>query len=261
VRYLRLLRGLHEQLAPPTYCEIGIRGGHSLELSRAASIGIDPEFAIRRELRGRFALFRTTSDEYFARPDPREPVDGARFALSFIDGMHLFEYALRDFINVEAHSDWWSVIVFDDILPREVVEANRDRATKAWTGDVYKILTALDRHRRDLICLRVATEPTGLLIVLGADPTSETLRRRYDDLVRELVVPDPQPVPAEVLERDGAIPPEDVLAHPVWGMLRDARERGLSRAEGWDAVRAAIRETWPEAARGGRLRGLLRSRR
>jgi hypothetical protein len=263
VRYLKLLRGLHEQLAPPTYCEIGIRGGHSLELSRARTIGIDPEFAIKRELRCPIALFRTTSDEYFSRPHPREPVGGDRFALSFIDGMHLFEFALRDFVNVERHSEWWSVIVFDDMLPREVVEANRERATRAWTGDVFKVMTVLERHRPDLICLRVGTEPTGLLLVLGADPSSTVLSDSYDQLVQELVVPDPQPVPADILERRGALDPAEVLAHPVWAMLREARDLGLSRDEGWEPIRMAVRQSFPEpdAVRGGRLRALLRGRR
>ena len=54
---------------------------------------------------------------------------GTRLDLVFVDGMHLFEFALRDFMNVERHADWWSVIVFDDILPRDVDEAARERHT------------------------------------------------------------------------------------------------------------------------------------
>ena len=124
----------------------------------------------RRAARRRPAV-RETSDEYFDRADPLAPLGGRRVGLSFIDGMHLAEFALRDFINVErCHRS--GAVVFDDILPRSADEAARGRHTRAWTGDVYKMLGILARHRPDLICLRVGTEPTGLLLVLGLDPAA-----------------------------------------------------------------------------------------
>jgi hypothetical protein len=244
VRYLKFLRGVHEALQPPTYLEVGIRQGDSLALSRARTVGIDPAFAIKRELDCDVALFRTTSDEYFERPDPLAPLHGERVALSFIDGMHLFEYVLRDFINVERHSDWTTAIVFDDILPRSVEEAARDRQTKAWTGDVYKIERVLERERPDLICLRVDTQPTGLLVVLGADPASEVLAARSDALTAEYVTPDPQAVPAAVLEREGALDPAAVLAAPFWSLLREARAAGTGRAEGMAVLRRSIAQSF-----------------
>ena len=143
--------------------------------------------------------------------------------------MHLSEFALRDFIGVERLSRWTGVAVFDDILPRDVVEAARDRRTLAWTGDVYKVLDILATHRPDLICLRVGTFPTGLLLVLGLDPESRVLSARYDMILEEAVVPDPQKIPAEVLERRGVLEPEAVLASRVWPVLRDLREQGTSR--------------------------------
>jgi hypothetical protein len=36
---------------------------------------------------------------------------------AFIDGMHCFEFVLRDFINTERYMSWTSVIVFNDVLP------------------------------------------------------------------------------------------------------------------------------------------------
>lgn len=262
VRYLDFLAGLHERLEPPTYLEIGVRGGDSLALSRARSVGIDPAFAIKRELDCPLTLVRATSDDYFARP-ALAPFDGRPAALAFIDGMHLFEYALRDFVNVEAHADWWSVIVFDDILPRDVDEAARDRHTTAWTGDVYKIALVLRRHRPDLVCLPIGTRPTGLLAVVGADPASAVLRDRYDALVAEHVVDDPQPVPVDVFRRRGVLDPETALDAPLWSLLRDARERGTPRAEGMAAVRRCVDETLKprlgERVRGG-AKALLRRR-
>ena len=152
--------------------------------------------------------------------------------MAFIDGMHLAEFALRDFIGVERLSPWTGVIVFDDILPRTVEEATRDRRTRAWTGDVYKVLGILARHRPDLICLRVGTQPTGLLLVLGLDPANRALTLREDTLLEQMVVPDPQDIPADVIERRGVLEPEAVLASRAWPVLRDLREQGSSRRRG-----------------------------
>lgn len=264
VRYLDFLQGVHRVLEPPTYLEIGVRHGDSLALSRSRSVGIDPAYKIRAELDAPVALFRTTSDEFFAREDPTAPLGGGPAAMSFIDGMHLFEFVLRDFVNVERHSAWWSVIVFDDILPRRVEMAARERETRRWTGDVYKIRTVLERERPDLVLLPVNTQPTGLLLVVGADPSDRRLAARVDELVDEWVVPDPQPVPAEVLERRGTLAPDALLASGLWSVLRDGRERRLGRDEGLRAVRHALQGVveMPEQRRGLRAaaEGLLRQR-
>jgi hypothetical protein len=240
VRYLDFLKQVHEVLEPPTYLEIGIRHGDSLALARSASAGVDPAYELAVELPERTALFRETSDEYFDRSDPLEPFGGRPAALSFIDGMHLVEYALRDFINVERHSDWTSVVVFDDIFPADVDMAARRRHTYRWTGDVYKILSILSRHRSDLICLRVDTEPTGLLLVLGLDPGSTVLDKRYDEIVLDVVRPDPQRVPAEVLERRNAIDPAKLLSAPFWSVLRGARDEGIARRKALRELRRSI---------------------
>ena len=224
VRYLEFLAGVHEALAPPTYLEIGIRRGDSLTLSRSSTIGIDPDFNLKADAPADAALFRETSDDYFARERPLEPFGGRPISLAFIDGMHLAEYALRDFMNVERHADRSGVVVFDDILPRKPVEAARDRSTRAWTGDVYKILDILRRNRPDLICLRVGTRPTGLLLVMGLDPASHVLEERYERIARAADVPDPQDVPSAVLARRGVLDPAAVLSGSFWRVLREARE-------------------------------------
>ncbi|MEA2123778.1 MAG: hypothetical protein QOI80_560 [Solirubrobacteraceae bacterium] len=245
MHYRDFLAGVHAALRPPTYLEIGVRNGDSLALAGCPSIGIDPAYKLKPEikagLREDVRLFRQTSDDYFARKHPLRPFDGRRVELSFIDGMHLFEFALRDFANVERLAAWTGVVVFDDIFPREVVEANRERATRAWTGDVYKILGILGEHRPDLITLRVDTEPTGLLLVLGLFPGNHVLLDRHDELVAAGVLEDPQPVPAAVLERRGALDPQAVLDASFWGVLRAARDAGVARRDGFRGLRRAVR--------------------
>ena len=152
MEYLDFLKGLHEAVRPRAYLEIGLRHGDSLALADCPALGVDPAYNLRVE--------------------PLKPLGGSKPDMAFIDGMHLAEFALRDFIGVERLSPWTGVIVFDDILPRTIEEANRDRRTRAWTGDVYKVLGILARHRPDLICLRVGTQPTGLQLVLGLVPAN-----------------------------------------------------------------------------------------
>ncbi|NHC15166.1 class I SAM-dependent methyltransferase [Motilibacter deserti] len=227
--YLEFLGRLHEALRPATYLEVGVRAGDSLALSRSKSIGIDPDFAIKCPITCDVALFKTTSDEYFSRPDPLAPFHGAPADLAFIDGMHLFEFALRDFINVERCSSPSSVVVFDDIFPRKVDEAARDRHTRVWTGDVYKIVEVLRQYRPDLTLLLVDTGPTGLLLVTGLDPDNTVLTDHYDEIVEKYVVDDPQDVPPAILNREGALAPEKLLRSPVWGSLRRSRRPWVSR--------------------------------
>ncbi|MET9117329.1 class I SAM-dependent methyltransferase [Streptomyces longwoodensis] len=254
------LRHLHEVTRNRNYLEIGVNDGRSLRLSRVPSIGVDPAFKVTSEIRCDVHLVRATSDDFFARARPLAHLQGGRHPLrnlrrgrhplghwrrttldlSFIDGMHLFEYALRDVMNVERHSDWSSVIVLDDVLPRTVDEAARDRHTTAWTGDVYKVAEILARHRPDLVTVLVDTQPTGQLVVFGADPRNTVLRARYAEIVAEYDVPDPQKVPEGVLERVGAVRPEALLDAPFWRPLVRARDRGLDRARGWEALRAAL---------------------
>jgi len=210
---------VHALVQPRTYLEIGVRDGASLALSRATSVAIDPAFRITHELRCDMQLVRATSDDFFARPDPLGHFKGKPIDLAFIDGMHLFEYALRDFINVEQHTRASSIVVFDDVLPRDVDEAARDRHTVLWAGDVYKLIPVLHRHRPDLLVLPLDTHPTGLLLILSPDPRSTVLRDEYDAITAAYVVEDPQSVPQEILDRRCALDPEAVLEAPLWSSL------------------------------------------
>ncbi|MEU3557735.1 methyltransferase type 11 [Streptomyces fragilis] len=254
------LRELHKTCANRNYLEIGVNDGRSLTLSRVPSIAVDPAFKVVTEIRCDVHLVKATSDDFFARENPLGHLKGGRHPLrnlarnrsplgywqdvtldlSFIDGMHLFEYALRDFINVEKHSDWASVVVLDDMLPRNVDEAARDRHTNAWTGDVYKVVEILRRYRPDLRTVLVDTQPTGQLLVFGADPSNTVLQDKYDEIIAEFEVPDPQKVPESILGRTTAVRAEDLLNAGFWKPLVHARNRGTKRAKGWEQLSRSL---------------------
>ena len=221
-----LLRGLHELLSPRTYFEIGVNEGSSLTLSRTKSIAVDPEFAVTRALHCDLDLVKAKSDDFFARPDAMSHFEGVGVDLAFIDGMHLSEFALRDFINVERHLSPTGVTVFDDVLPRNGLEAARVRRTGAWAGDVYKAVEIVARHRPDLLVLLVNTAPTGTAVVIGADPSSAVLQDSYASQVAYLEAADPQTPPQEYMARAIAVDPDELLASQAWPLIVRARETG-----------------------------------
>jgi hypothetical protein len=181
VFYLDVLKALHDRLHPTTYLEIGVSNGRSLSLARCRAIGVDPAFSVTHELDGDIALVRSSSDDFFAGRDLARLSRGRPVDLAFIDGLHLFEFALRDFANVERHCGPRSVVVLDDMLPRTVDEAARARHTRDWTGDVFRLTAVLRRYRPDLVVLPIDTAPTGLVLVGGLDPDSRVLTEHNDD--------------------------------------------------------------------------------
>ena len=107
--HLNALAIAHAMLKPHSYVEIGCRNGHSLSLARCPSVAIDPAFSHTCPLLAPTRFFRETSDDFSAPPNVAEilkqPLD-----LAFIDGMHLVEFALRDFMNLEQHAAQHAVI-------------------------------------------------------------------------------------------------------------------------------------------------------
>lgn len=258
MRRHEFLNRLHAELRPRNYLEIGVDTGESLKFSHVPSVAIDPAFSVQSEIRADVHLVRQTSDLFFAHRDPLRHLRGGRnpwrnlrhnrpllgrlvgratVDFAFIDGMHWFEFALRDFMNVERYSAATTVIVFDDMLPRDATEAARDRVTGAWTGDVYKLVAVLRDYRPDLIAVTVDTQPTGLLVVLGPDYTSTVLRDHYDEIVAANMLPDPQVVPVSILERLDAVDPAAFLATGAWRTI--VRHRRLHFPS--SRVRATLR--------------------
>jgi hypothetical protein len=219
------LATVHELLQPRTYLEIGIGQGKSLALSCARSIAVDPDFKITVELQCDLELVRETSETFFARADPIAHFDGHPPDLAYVDGLHHAEVALDDFRNVERLSAPTSVVVLDDVLPGSAIEAARERQTRRWPGDVFKVPLLLVRYRPDLLCVQVATDPTGVLLVFGLDSASRVLETNRDRIRDELVTSDPQDVPPEVLNRRRAVDPVHILRADFWSGLVALRDR------------------------------------
>lgn len=224
VPYLDVLQRLHRELQPGGYFEIGVRHGRSLALASCPAVGVDPDPDIQVALPDSVRVEKIASDDFFAQGT--DPVLTSQPDLVFIDGMHLFEFALRDFMNVERMSGPGTVVVIDDVCPNLAQQATRDRETRVWTGDVWKLYDCLKRYRPDLQLTLLDTAPSGLLMVAGLDPNSRVLWDRYNPIVREYVM-QPVEVTEHILSRADAISPQGALFTAILQTYSQARQQGM----------------------------------
>ena len=183
--YRDILRRLHEVLRPRTYLEIGVEHGTTLKLAAHSeqAVGVDPTPQPgARDLPANTRLFRATSDDFFRAHGRADVFGTAPVDLAFIDGMHLFEYALRDFANVEKWCGPRSTVVLHDCLPVAKVAASRERQTKFWVGDTWKALECLLAERRDLQISVIPCQPSGLVLIHRLDPHDASLEARLPAL-------------------------------------------------------------------------------
>jgi predicted O-methyltransferase YrrM len=189
--YYQVLRWIHRLIEPANYLEIGVYKGISLVQARPGTpcIGIDPEPKIEQDIGEEIerklpdtTIYELTSDDFFARHDPTE-LFGGPVELAFIDGLHLFEQVLRDFVNVERHSAAGTLILLHDVLPLDAVTASREMTTDFYCGDVWKATLALRRTRPELEMITVRTAPTGLCIVRGLDAGDQRLEQALPEII------------------------------------------------------------------------------
>jgi hypothetical protein len=150
-------------------------------------IGVDPAPKINVPLPDSVKIFPKTSDDFFATHDVKKELSGKEIDLAFIDGMHHFEFALRDFMNIERNAHHDSVILIHDCYPLGKLTSARQRTTICWSGDVWKLIVCLLKYRPDLDVHVILTPPTGLGIVSRLNPAStfigENLQKLYDEFI------------------------------------------------------------------------------
>lgn len=185
--YTSLLARLHEYLQPASYVEIGVASGASIAVAAESTrcIGIDPYPRVKARIRARARLYPTESDDFFEHYQLFEELGVDSLDLAFIDGLHLFEQAFRDFINLEKYADPRTVIAIHDCYPPTELCAARERELTYWVGDVWRLIPCLRRYRPDLAVAVVPALPSGVAIVTGLDPDSTVLSEHYDEIVAE----------------------------------------------------------------------------
>ena len=145
------------------YLEIGVAEGYTfMDVKIAHKTGIDPNFLFDytkySDLPGHH-FFKTTSDDFFENlEDIKRNVYGENdftWDIIFIDGLHTYGQAMRDFTNSLKYAHKNTLWVFDDTVPSDPWAAIPDIrecyffrelagvACKDWQGDVYKCVFVL----------------------------------------------------------------------------------------------------------------------
>lgn len=211
----QFLSGLHQIIKPDIYLEIGVQTGASLVLAKDATmaIGVDPEFIHLQVQPANAYLFECTSDAFFEELPVFTGSDGkSRLDLVFIDGLHHSEQVFRDLLNAAKHGHSGTVYVLDDVLPRNQAEAGRDMIPGDWTGDVWKVIDAIEGVLNDddsnAAMMLVDTFPTGVAVIQGGLDTAlmEQVLGNWTNFFTS-----DREVPHHILHRIGAYAPDSAL--------------------------------------------------
>ena len=148
------------------YLEIGVFNGHIFfRVKSTFKIAVDPEFTFDtlRKIGKTFInpynlfnkYFSKTSDDFFVQDAPRLFAK-KKVEIALVDGMHEYEYALRDVENILHYLKDDGVIIMHDCNPqtkeaaRTYEEWEAKGKTGQWNGDVWKTILHLRTFRKDI---------------------------------------------------------------------------------------------------------------
>jgi hypothetical protein len=163
---LLLIQTLMKQKKLRNYLEIGVFNGHIFfRVKSRFKVAVDPAFKFDRLRKiGKVLLnpfnffnqyFQKTSDVFFAE-DANRVFAEKKIQIALIDGMHEYEFALRDIENTLRHlADDGVIIVHDcNALTREssssFSEWKAGPGVGTWNGNIWKTILHLRTLRRDL---------------------------------------------------------------------------------------------------------------
>ena len=163
---LQIIQTLMKHRKLNNYLEIGVFNCHIFFRFRSDfKIAVDPEFQFDGLRKWGKALinpynlynryYEKTSDDFFQQDAPVLLKD-RKIEISLIDGMHEYDYALRDIEHTLMYAAEEVVIIVHDCNPKskeaEVSFADwKARNFKGtWNGDVWKAILHLRSLRRDL---------------------------------------------------------------------------------------------------------------
>jgi hypothetical protein len=151
---VRRLSHLAKFVDAQSYLEIGVFDGstfNDVEITNKDAVDPRFHFDVRAFATPTVRFFEVTSDDFFLHFH-----NGKRYDLIFIDGLHTFEQTFRDFCASLAATHDRTVWLIDDVFPVDIYSAHPDQKTalrsrhatgnkrKAWHGDVYKVIFAIN---------------------------------------------------------------------------------------------------------------------
>jgi len=183
---LELIQQLIDARGYSTYLEIGVLGGGVFfKVKCKRKIAVDPDF--RFNWKGKLgemwsnpsniaaSYFEMTSDRFF-EIESDNAFGRTKVDLVLVDGMHEFDFALRDVENSLRYLSEDGVIVMHDCNPLTAEasctydEWKQRNFTGHWNGDVWKVILYLRQARTDLDVF-VADCDHGLGVIAKLGPT------------------------------------------------------------------------------------------
>lgn len=174
-----------------SYLEIGVDNPNSTYLNVVADkkIAVDPYsdnsnkchlwdgenrdgFIVMLENGENSTFKRETSDEYFDKLSKR-----TKFDLIFIDGLHTYEQVKKDVENALKHLKTGGLIILDDALPNNALEAVEEpKAGAPWRGTVYKYV-AEERIKEDSELTIFCSDHMNLAVIQKGNPEIPAFKR------------------------------------------------------------------------------------
>jgi hypothetical protein len=179
---LELIQLLIHQKGLRNYLEIGVENGHLFfRLKSPCKVAVDPKFIFDTARRvGKTILnpynltnqyFEKTSDAFFEQ-DAERVFTSKKLQLALVDGMHEYQFALRDVENTLRYLSEEGVVIMHDCNPQSEQAAGRfeDWREGVWNGDVWRTVIHLRSQRPDLNVFVLDTDH-GLGIVTKRKPS------------------------------------------------------------------------------------------
>ena len=189
LHYHQFFSEIHQKFHFDWYMEIGCQSGKSLAHCHGKTIAVDPYFRASTNIIGkkeRLHVFQSTSDDFFKTDFLKK--NEISLSFSFLDGMHVIDFLLRDFINTEKNSMKNGVIAVHDCCPYSVEMTTTDLSNipdGAWTGDIWKIIPILQEYRKDLKIEILDCSTTGLLVISNLDPDNTVLEVNTAEILKK----------------------------------------------------------------------------
>lgn len=173
-----------------SYLEIGVENGRIFfRVQSRFKVAVDPKFIFDvgrkagKTLLNPYNLynqyFEKTSDDFFEQ-DAQRVFANNRLQLALVDGMHEYQFALRDVENTLRYLSDDGVVIMHDCNPQSAQAAGRfeDWKEGVWNGDVWRTVIHLRSQRPDLTVFVLDCDH-GLGIVTKRKPTDDAARPEF----------------------------------------------------------------------------------
>jgi hypothetical protein len=179
-----------------TYLEIGVfKAKVFFDIKAKNKIAVDPDFKFSTwaKFKAHFLnktnraaqFFEHTSDHFFENK-ANHIFDNQPIEIALIDGMHEYQFALRDVLNTINYLSPNGIIIMHDCNPDTAQSASSFKEWEAnqflynWHGDVWKVITYIRSQRPDLTAYVCDTD-FGLGIITK-QPNNNTLALSEADI-------------------------------------------------------------------------------